>query len=365
MSLAWLPGAPDARRPRAPDPPARAGRRPRPRDRVPAQRRGDRRAQARPPGPDRARARGGDGLLQDPPATPSCSSPTCPRTPTSATTSSATSRRRCPSATRRRCAATGCDARSSRRSSPTSSSTGPGRRSRSASREETGAPASLLARALRRRAGGLRHARRSGTTWRHSTIAVDAEAQLTMLIEARKLVERATRWLVRNNARSIDIAATTAYYARGAAMLSGALPDVLDGADRDAFEARVSELEEAGVPPRAGGPRRGHAVAARRCSTSSRSPRATMRRARGRDRDPLRPRVAARAQLAARPDPRAAARQPLAGAGPRRAARRPLQPAPLAHPGGAGGGRPRRRQRGRDRAPGRIAAAPRSSAAWA
>ena len=44
----------------------------------------DRRAQARPPGPDRARARGRDGLLQDPPLLASCSSPTCPRTRTSA-----------------------------------------------------------------------------------------------------------------------------------------------------------------------------------------------------------------------------------------------------------------------------------------
>jgi glutamate dehydrogenase len=115
-------------------------------------------------------------------------------------------------------------------------------------REETGAPASLLARAyaVAREIFDMR------VVW-HEVEALDnhvhAEAQLTMLIEARKLVERATRWLVRNNPRSIDIAATTAYFARGSAMLAGVLPDVLDGADRDAFEARLSELEGAGVPP--------------------------------------------------------------------------------------------------------------------
>ena len=75
-------------------------------------------------------------------------------------------------------------------------------------------------------------------------------------------------------------------------------------------------------------------------------------------------RVAARAQLAARPDHRAAAGQPLAGAGPGRAPRRPVQPVPGAHPQGA-----RRRRRRRTAARPRSTRGPsatprRSSGRW-
>jgi glutamate dehydrogenase len=77
---------------------------------------------------------------------------------------------------------------------------------------------------------------------------VDAHVQLEMLIEGRRLVERATRWLVRANPRQIEIDATAKRYARGAELLSAALPGVLHGADREAFDARVRELEGAGVP---------------------------------------------------------------------------------------------------------------------
>jgi len=113
--------------------------------------------------------------------------------------------------------------------------------------EETGAPPSLLARAyaVAREIFDMR------TFW-DEVEALDnqmsAGTQLSMLVEARKLVERATRWLVRANPRAIEIAATTAYYMPGSTMLAAALPDVLDGADREAFDARVAELERDGVP---------------------------------------------------------------------------------------------------------------------
>ena len=68
----------------------------------------------------------------------------------------------------------------------------------------------------------------------------------------------------------------------------------------------------------------------------------------------FRPRRAARAQLAARPDHRAAAHEPLAGAGARCAARGPLQRAPVADPGGHRGGRSPGRRRGGDRRLGRA-----------
>jgi glutamate dehydrogenase len=69
-----------------------------------------------------------------------------------------------------------------------------------------------------------------------------------MLIDGRRLVERATRWLVRANPRAINIEITIRYFQPGAKMLARDLPDVLDGADREAFAARRDELRRAGVP---------------------------------------------------------------------------------------------------------------------
>jgi glutamate dehydrogenase len=77
---------------------------------------------------------------------------------------------------------------------------------------------------------------------------VDADIQLDMLIEGRRLVERATRWLVRASPRKIEIDATAKRYARGAQLLAASLPQVLHGADREGFDARVRELKAAGVP---------------------------------------------------------------------------------------------------------------------
>jgi glutamate dehydrogenase len=70
-----------------------------------------------------------------------------------------------------------------------------------------------------------------------------------MLIDGRRLVERSTRWLVRARQRSIDIAATVAQFAPGAARLASSLPDLLDEGDRALWHARMKKLEDAGVPP--------------------------------------------------------------------------------------------------------------------
>ncbi len=79
---------------------------------------------------------------------------------------------------------------------------------------------------------------------------IEAGTQLSILIEGRRLVERATRWLVRSRGRSaIDVAATTARFAPGAEALAAALPAVLSGADRHSFQDRLVELAAAGVPP--------------------------------------------------------------------------------------------------------------------
>jgi glutamate dehydrogenase len=113
--------------------------------------------------------------------------------------------------------------------------------------EETGAPASVLARgyAVAREVFDMR------SFWgavEELDNKVEAQTQLAMLIDGRRLVERATRWLVRANPHAINIAGTTHYFKPGAKMLAKALPDVLDGADRENFDARAGELDAAGVP---------------------------------------------------------------------------------------------------------------------
>jgi glutamate dehydrogenase len=113
--------------------------------------------------------------------------------------------------------------------------------------EETGAPASILARAyaVAREVFGMR-AYWAGIEALDNE--VDAPVQLEMLIEGRRLVERATRWLARANPSQIDIAATIRYFEPGAQLLSRCLPDVLDSADRWKFASRVDELVGGGVP---------------------------------------------------------------------------------------------------------------------
>ena len=78
---------------------------------------------------------------------------------------------------------------------------------------------------------------------------IEAGTQLAMLNEARRLVERAARWLVRTGTRGrLDISAMVDRFSPAAQMLAGALPDVLRGQDREAFADRLMELQAAGVP---------------------------------------------------------------------------------------------------------------------
>jgi len=77
---------------------------------------------------------------------------------------------------------------------------------------------------------------------------IEAQTQLRMLIEGRRLVERATRWLVTAYPEQINIARTIGYFEDGAAMLRAALPGILDGTDRTAYDGWANELQAAGVP---------------------------------------------------------------------------------------------------------------------
>ncbi len=114
--------------------------------------------------------------------------------------------------------------------------------------EETGATGPDIARAfaVARDVFGLRE------VWEEIEALdgrVAAETQLAMLLKARVLQERATRWLLRNRPRPLDIEATSAHFGPGAAALAAAAGDVLCAADRQAARRMAEELVGAGVPP--------------------------------------------------------------------------------------------------------------------
>jgi glutamate dehydrogenase len=113
--------------------------------------------------------------------------------------------------------------------------------------EETGASTSQLARAF----AVAREVFEMRSFW--SAVEkldnqIEAHTQLEMLIDGRRLVERATRWLVRAYIRPLDIEQTTERYSAAGRMVEDALPGVLDGLDAEAFQHRLRALGEAGVP---------------------------------------------------------------------------------------------------------------------
>jgi glutamate dehydrogenase len=77
---------------------------------------------------------------------------------------------------------------------------------------------------------------------------VPAETQLAMLLKSRILLERATRWLLRNRPRPLDIAAAAEHYRSGAAELGASAGDLLGTADREAAAVAADQFIAAGVP---------------------------------------------------------------------------------------------------------------------
>ncbi|CAN5845812.1 NAD-glutamate dehydrogenase [soil metagenome] len=77
---------------------------------------------------------------------------------------------------------------------------------------------------------------------------VESEIQTNMLLDARKLVERATRWLLRNRRSPLDIAETVAQFTEGAGELANLIPDLMLESDRQTLETTTEECVNAGVP---------------------------------------------------------------------------------------------------------------------
>jgi glutamate dehydrogenase len=77
---------------------------------------------------------------------------------------------------------------------------------------------------------------------------VGIAAQITLLLEGRKLTERAVRWLLQNRRPPFDIQATVAFFADGVWTVRSGLPKLLTGRDLAGFEERRDSYLDLGVP---------------------------------------------------------------------------------------------------------------------
>ena len=77
---------------------------------------------------------------------------------------------------------------------------------------------------------------------------VDVSTQISLLLEGRKLAERAARWLLHNRRSPFDIQATVDFFARGVLAVGSGLPKLLTGLDAAGFAERRESYVSAGVP---------------------------------------------------------------------------------------------------------------------
>jgi len=77
--------------------------------------------------------------------------------------------------------------------------------------------------------------------------SVDLPTQITLLLEGRKLTERAARWLLHNRRPPFDISATIAFFADGVRTVRAGLPKLLTGRDLAGYEERRDSYVSRGV----------------------------------------------------------------------------------------------------------------------
>ncbi|MBA2376325.1 MAG: NAD-glutamate dehydrogenase [Rubrobacter sp.] len=77
---------------------------------------------------------------------------------------------------------------------------------------------------------------------------VPAEIQTEMILDSRKLIERSTRWLLRNRRPPLDIGAIVSRFSEGADELCGRILDFMLESEREKLDEEKNSLEEKGVP---------------------------------------------------------------------------------------------------------------------
>ncbi len=113
--------------------------------------------------------------------------------------------------------------------------------------EETGLPVPDITRAwlVAREVFGMR------AFWQQVEAlagAVDVDARIAVVLEARKLMERTTRWLLVNRRPPFGIAETVSFLASGVGTVRSAIPKLLSGRDAAGFEERRASFTSRGVP---------------------------------------------------------------------------------------------------------------------
>jgi glutamate dehydrogenase len=77
---------------------------------------------------------------------------------------------------------------------------------------------------------------------------VPTAAQSALLLEARRLLDRGTRWFLQNRSGTIDVAAEIARFKDGVTQLTSLTPEMLVGTERERLDRRTDELVELGAP---------------------------------------------------------------------------------------------------------------------
>ena len=77
---------------------------------------------------------------------------------------------------------------------------------------------------------------------------INAEDQTFMLLESRRLVERASRWLLRHWPQPLDVAANIEHFAPGVKQVESLLGDLLVSSSLRQFKSASNKLGKAGVP---------------------------------------------------------------------------------------------------------------------
>ncbi len=77
---------------------------------------------------------------------------------------------------------------------------------------------------------------------------IEAQLQTGLRLEVRTLVERATRWLVNNRRRPIDIGGAVNQFGSGVQTVRRELPSLLHGRDAEVRDKRLQAYAAAGVP---------------------------------------------------------------------------------------------------------------------
>src|SRR5262249_44100472 len=86
-----------------------------------------------------------------------------------------------------------------------------------------------------------------------SSGAIDVETQVAIVLESRKLVERATRWLVINRRPPLAILGAVEPLRAGVHAVRSAIPGLLAGRDLAGFAERRASFAAREVPPELAG----------------------------------------------------------------------------------------------------------------